>query len=137
VSIGALVIVASACTASASRAPVGGALVTYVRGVPAGISVHHHPGLPSTRPFAAWAAPGQLYIVVYGSGSCPPLPTSVRSDGSHRVTITTKEHIPKGDDACTDDLRATTSTVKVPKDVDDSHAVAIVIDGVAVAVGAR
>jgi hypothetical protein len=81
----------------------------------------------STDPFAAPDEPGRIFVVTFGSGSCPNLPTSVTASGSHLIVITTHEHMSKGDDACTDDLGPTTSTVDVPKAI--SAPFSVEIDG--------
>jgi hypothetical protein len=73
--------------------------------------------------------PNQIYIVAYGSSSCPPLPTTVQADGQHHLIVKTKEHLFKGDIACTNDLAATTSTVKIPKGIDVTTPLRIDVNG--------
>jgi hypothetical protein len=53
------------------------------------------------------------------------------------VLIKTAEHLPKGDDACTSDLAATTSTVMLPSGTDDTAALTVSIDGAPTQLGRR
>jgi hypothetical protein len=121
----ALVTALVAC--SHAQPGVARAVVTYERGLPpsATPSRSFH-----TEPVASWADPRRIYVVTYGSSSCPSLPTVVRADGPHRVTIMTKEHLANGDDGCTSDLGPTTSTVTLPKDTDVTTPLTVDIDSV-------
>jgi hypothetical protein len=75
-----------------------------------------------------------MYLVTYGSGSCPKLPTSVSASGSNQLTITT-EATSAG--PCTMDFGPTTSVVDVPQGIDDTKPVQVTVDGVASTVPPR
>jgi hypothetical protein len=120
----ALIVPLAAC--SDSQPDVAQAVVTYSRGLPDGVK----PSAPTTRsPVAIWAGRREIFIVTYGSSSCPKLPTMVKAVERHEVKIETAEHLPKGDDGCTSDLAPTTITVRVPSDTDIARPLRIDIDG--------
>jgi hypothetical protein len=62
------------------------------------------------------------------------LPTSVNAQGAHEVRIKTAEH---GEGSCTADAAATTSTVQLPSETDDTAALTIDIDGTPTQLAAR
>ena len=122
----------SACS-GAGDSKVAMAVVTHVPGLPPGVS--EPPGglaAGTPTPFATWALSHEIYVTTWGSGSCPVLPTSVRAHGAHEVRIKTAElFLREGDHACTSDLGPTTSTVKLPADIDDTAVLTVSIDGTA------
>ena len=88
------------------------------------------PSAPTaTTSTAEWAGPRAIYLVTYGSGSCPRIPTQVKAVGQHDVRIDTAEHIAKGNDGCTGDLGPTTITVTLPHDTDTAGPLRIDVDG--------
>lgn len=119
----------AACSGSGSS--ISKAVVTYTRGTPPGVSlgVSVSGAGDDSEPFVTWAGPGRIFVVTYGSGSCPRLPTSVRSDGPHRVIVKTKAHLFDGDNACTADLGPTTITVNIPDDIVENAAFTVKVDG--------
>jgi hypothetical protein len=118
---------------------VATAVVTHVQGLPPGVTQPPDAaaaGIP--KPFATWAASHEMYVTTWGSSSCPRLPTSVHAKGAHGAQINTAEHyLHKGDNACTSDLAATTSTVRLPLEIDDTAALAVTIDGTLTELGSR
>lgn len=130
----AAAVVLTGCTGCTGGQPaVSAAVVTYARGAPVG-SPWPPAGTTST---AVWSTPGRIALVVYGSGSCPRLPTSVTAHGAHQVTITTVEHLAKGDTGCTSDLAATTVVVALPRQVDRHGPLRVVVDGTPTDLAAR
>jgi hypothetical protein len=131
----------SACGAS----PAPGAAPTSA---PAGSAtgstptVSHTKGLPPTvtptdttgQSLVGWSGPGLTYLVTYGSGSCPKLPTSVTVAAGNRLTITTA---PSSDGPCTMDFGPTTSVVDLPPGIDDTKPVEVTVDGVGSTVSPR
>jgi hypothetical protein len=129
----------SACgTTAAPGSPPGSAPA----GSAAGASVSHTKGLPPTvtpsvttgQSLLGWTGRGRMYLVTYGSGSCPKLPTSVSASGSNQLTITTAS---TSDGPCTMDFGPTTSVVDVPQGIDDTKPVQVTVDGVASTVPPR
>jgi hypothetical protein len=119
-----VVVGTSACT---SGSTVATAVVAHARGFPPGVTKPPSDlaaGIP--KPFATWAQADQIYVTTWGSSSCPMLPTSVNADGAHEVRIKTAEH---GEGNCTADAAATTSTVRLPAETDDTAALTIDVDG--------
>ena len=102
----------------------------------------HSKGLPSTvtptdssgQSIVGWSGAGRLYVVTFGSGSCPKLPTSVTATGSNQLTIVTA---PSSDGPCTMDFGPTTSVVDVPPGIDETKPVQVTVDGVASTVPPR
>lgn len=77
---------------------------------------------------AAWSAePGLLYVVTYGSSSCPLVaePEAAVRDGAVVVTFV---EIPP-DTVCTMDYVPATSVVAVPSEVDASAEVSVELEG--------
>lgn len=120
------------CTSSgATGSHVSPAVIGHFRGFPTGVTVpaNRHPG-QSTKPWAAWAGPKSIYVMTWGSGSCPNIPSSVEATGPDRVLIKTVGHdFHKGDTACTADLAVTTSVVRLPSSIDTTRVLAAQIDG--------
>jgi hypothetical protein len=95
---------------------------------------HHHQRLPPNatgssafEAFTVWAEAGRMYVVTFGSSSCPKVPTGVSASADNRLTVRAK---PISDGPCTMDIRPTTSLVDVPAGIDDSKPVEVTIDGV-------
>lgn len=127
---GAVALAATGCSAS-SRSPVDKAVVTHVRGLPDGVAVPAAPTIQTVS--AARASADEIYVVTWDSISCPRLPISVRADGPQRVAINTAKHqLFSGSTACTSDLAATTSTVKLPPTINFKTEVIVSIDGTAI-----
>ena len=129
----------SACgTTAAPGSPPGSAPA----GSAAGATVSHTKGLPPTvtpsvttgQSLLGWTGPGRMYLVTYGSGSCPKLPTSVSASGANQLAITTAS---TSDGPCTMDFGPTTSVVDVPQGIDDTKPVQVTVDGVASTVPPR
>lgn len=114
----------SSCTAS--RSGVSPAVVSYSKGLPPTVTFTP---TDARKPLAAWAGDHRIFVVAWGSGSCPPLPETVRADGPHQLTIKTKEHRARRDNACTSDLAATTSTVDLPNGIDTTTPLRVEVDG--------
>ena len=115
--------------AAPSIAPPGSATgstptVSHTRGLPPTVT----PTGTSGQSIVGWSGPGRMYVVTFGSGSCPKLPTSVSATGGNQLTITTAA---SSDGPCTMDFGPTTSVVDVPPGIDDTKAVQVTVDGVA------
>ena len=126
----AVVLCVGACSGS-GHSSVATAVVTQTRGLPPGVS-EAPSALAAGNPksFATWAQGHEIYVTTWGSGSCPRLPTSVKPSGAHDVQIKTAElSLHSGDNACTSDLTATTSTVTLPSGMDDTGSLTVNIDG--------
>lgn len=90
-------------------------------GVPEGAT----PPDDSGSPGAGWTADdGLLYIVTFGSSTCPLVaePQAVLDEGSLQITFA---DVPEG--PCTMDFVPTTSVVSVPDDVDESAPITVLI----------
>ncbi|MEP6650393.1 MAG: hypothetical protein ABJA74_10865 [Lapillicoccus sp.] len=74
-----------------------------------------------------WGGRGRMYVVTFGSGTCPKLPTTVTVGDGNRLTITTTSNS-KG--PCTMDVSPTTSVITVPRGFDDTTPVQVTVDGV-------
>lgn len=89
-------------------------------GLPAGTEEPDATGVPG----AGWTAEdGLLYVVTYGSSTCPLVAepdATVSASGSVVVTF-----VPLPDSPCTMDLVPTTSVVEVPSEVDAAAPVAV------------
>jgi hypothetical protein len=134
----AVVLGLSACSGSGDS-KVATAVVTHVRGLPPGVT--EPPGALAAgtpKPFATWAQSHEVYVTTWGSGSCPRLPTSVRAHGAQEVRIKTAEnYLHKGDHACASDLSPSTSTVRLPSEIDVTAALTVNIDGTSTRLGPR
>lgn len=136
--LGLTTVLAVAACSGTGNSTVSAAVVTHTRGVPPNVGESIAPATGTPKPFATWAGPHQIYVTMWGSSSCPRLPTSVHAEGAHTLRIKTAEHyLHKGDDACTSDLAATTSTVNLPSTVDETAALTVSIDGITTRVEAR
>ena len=113
---------AAVTTAASTSGSAPTSSVSYTKGLPPGAA-------PNTTfdAYAVWAEPGRLYVVTFGSSSCPKLPATVTVGNGNRLGVTTK---PTSDGPCTMDIGPTTSVVDVPPGVDDSRPVEVSIDGV-------
>jgi hypothetical protein len=128
----------AACLGAALTACVGPthshvspAVVDHWKGLPKGFEVPTSQiGSRNQKPWAAWAGAHSIYVMTWGSGSCPLIPTSVDTEDSGRVVIETVAHdFFRGDDACTADLGVTTSVVRLPDEFDTTDGVDVQIDG--------
>ena len=87
----------------------------------------HTKGLPPTvtptdtagQSLVGWTGPGRMYLVTYGSGSCPKLPTSVSPRGN-QLTITTAS---TSDGPVHDGLRADHQRRRRAPGIDDTKPV--------------
>jgi hypothetical protein len=104
--------------------------VRYTKGLPPSVTITDTTG----QSVVGWLGPGQMYLVTYGSGSCPKLPTDVTAAAGNRLTITTA---PSSDGPCTMDFGPTTSFVDVPTGIDEKQPVQVTVDGVASSVAPR
>jgi hypothetical protein len=130
--------VANSCTAPTDT-QVSSAVVRHFTGGPQGVTWLGRRGSPTDPdPRAAWAGSGRVYVITYGSSSCPSIPTSVDAADAHHLVVKTVVHdFFEQDDACTADLGPTTSVVEIPREIDDHHPVLVEIDGVVIALPAR
>lgn len=86
--------------------------------------------LPEHEAVGGLAGPRSIYVMTWGSGSCPKIPSSVEASGTDGVVIKTAEHDSyRGDTACTADLAVTTSVVRLPSSIDTTQALTAQIDG--------
>jgi hypothetical protein len=133
----AAVLVAISVAACAGSGPgVSSAVVTYTHGGPPAVIARVVSNATATAPFAVWAGPREIYVVAWGSGSCPHLPTTVYADRHNDVIVKTEEQS-FGANACTADLGPTTSTVKLPTGVDLTKRLRVEIDGIATTLDPR
>lgn len=64
-------------------------------------------------------------MTLWGSGSCPTVPTAVSTDApANRITLTISDAY---EDACTADLGPYTSIVKLDKDLTANEAVDLIL----------
>lgn len=109
------------------------------RGVVASPSVtpHASPGPSSTAspaplpglgtPLAGWVdKPRRFGVTLWGSSSCPAVPTRIEATGSDRVSITFG---PAGEKVCTADLAPTTHEFTVPSRADTLPLTVTLVDG--------
>ena len=83
------------------------------------------PGLGT--PLAGWVdRPRRFGLTVWGSSSCPPVPTRIEATGSDRVNITFEQ---AGDKVCTADLAPTTHEFTVPAGADTLPLAVTLVDG--------
>lgn len=124
--IGLVFVCLSACGHSGSPRTSGG-LPTVVLGIPSHGLPSGSTHLPDAHhgSFVTWDGARRLNITTYGSGSCPALPTAVRSKGEHQVVVRTTTR----EGACTADLSPTTSVIALPQGIDTSAAVSVDVDG--------
>ena len=78
------------------------------------------------KPAARWVERGETFAVtLWGSGTCPPVPTRLQSDpAAGRIILTISENY-KG--ACTADLGPYTSVVRLDQDMPAEDPVDLVI----------
>jgi hypothetical protein len=106
------------------------AVVRHFAGLPKDAEPARDQPLPESQPCLSSAGAGMVYVTTWASGSCPRIPTSVTTRGGTLV-IRTVEHDPtEGDTACSDDLAATTSVVRLPRSLAGSTPLLVQIDGV-------
>jgi DNA-binding beta-propeller fold protein YncE len=68
-----------------------------------------------------------VLIVIYGSSTCPRLPSTVTRVDPNTIKVSTE--VRNGNGPCTMDLVPTTAAVRVPDGINDRQAVTISIDG--------
>lgn len=113
------------------------AVIDHFKGVPKGGLPPACDG-PSTQTCVGWADDHSIYVVTWGSGSCPLIPTTVDAEGNQEVVIRTVDHdFFKGDNACTADLAPTTSVVRLPVTIDSSKSLIVHVDDASSRVAAR
>ena len=116
---------------AATQTHVSSAVIRHFPGVPnAHLMSECVPGpMPTQKPCAAWAGADLLYVAAWGSGSCPPLPTSVAAPEADLVVIKTAPHDSHPQDTgCDADLGATTSVVRLPSNVDSTRPLTVRVD---------
>jgi hypothetical protein len=90
-----------------------------VRGLPDGVE-----GTQDSPVGAAWSpAEGLLYVITYGSSSCPTTTEPEAADDGGTVVVTLVP--PPADAICTMDYAPTTSVVGVPDGADSGEAVSV------------
>ncbi|WP_125773129.1 hypothetical protein [Antribacter gilvus] len=112
-------------TSSGAEAPVDAAAMPLEpgatgRGLPDGV-----PGSMDSPAGAAWSPEeGLLYVVTYGSSSCPSLaePEATADGGTVTVSL-----LPPKDGMCTMDWAPTTTVVAVPAGTDEAAPVSMVL----------
>ncbi|MFP7760409.1 hypothetical protein [Marisediminicola sp. LYQ85] len=83
-------------------------------------------GLTTGEPSARWVErPGRFAITVFGSSSCPAVPTAMEASASDRVTVSFETD---SSGECTADMAATTHEFTVPSEA-SALPLTIVIDG--------
>lgn len=103
-------------------APVSIASSTYPD-VPAGYA--ETVNLFSAEPIAVWVhGKTLLAIVTLGSGSCPPVPTSISAPDATTIEIV---FVRSPHSTCTADLRPTTHEFELPQGVDTSQEVTAMV----------
>lgn len=117
---------------------VSPAVVRYFKGLPRGVSVPpedqrtEHP-----KPWAARAGQRTIYVMTWGSGSCPKLPSAVTATAPDRLIILTHMLTSGRRAICTADLAVTTSLVRLPAEIDASRALVVRVDGAPTRLAAR
>jgi hypothetical protein len=129
----------SACTGGPTESHLSPAVVDHFKGLPRGVAVplsQRQGSFPrELRPWATWASAHTIFVMTWGSGSCPRIPTSVDLEGSDRIRISTVEHdLYEG---CTDDLAVTTSEVRLPSEISGTGGLLVDIDGTTTRLPAR
>ncbi|HEY6742807.1 MAG TPA: hypothetical protein VI110_10665 [Lapillicoccus sp.] len=61
--------------------------VTIIRGLPPNAIASS-----AFEAYAVWAGAGRMYVVTFGSSSCPNVPTGVSVSADNRLTVTAKPH---------------------------------------------
>ena len=132
---GVLAVVAAlalaACVYNPTESHISSAVTSHFKGLPTGVTVPAGSSKPGhDKPWATWAGPRSVYVMTWGSGSCPLIPSSVYAVDANHVVIKTVVHdFYKHDNGCSGDLAVTTSIVRLPSNVDTSHALVVRIDG--------
>lgn len=119
----ALTGVAASGAACSTHSQVSPAVVNHFKGLPAGCA-----GASSQTPRAcsAWRDAHSIYVITWGSDSCPTIPTSVDATSARKVVIRTVEHdFIEGDNSCTDDLTPSTSVVRLPSTIDGTKSLLV------------
>lgn len=106
---------------------VSPAVTRHFKGLPQGMSIPKD-RRDGSKPWAAWAGQRTIYVMTWGSGSCPRLPTTVKAIDADQVTIHTEEIFYRKDAVCTADLAVTTSVVRLPSTVTAAHRLLVRID---------
>lgn len=128
----------SGCGGGPTHSHVSSAVTRHFKGLPKGVSVPDAQREGASKPWAAWAGPHSIYVMTWGSGSCPKIPTSVKVEDSDRIVASTVEHdFYARDTVCTADLAVTTSVVQLPSAVSDTKDLLVEIDGTATRLGPR
>lgn len=130
-----LVIGISACVGS-TPPQISPAVARHFKGLPKGTTI---PGdrRAEAKPWAAWAGKRTIYVMTWGSGSCPKLPSSVKAIDAGRVDIHTEAIVHDKDAVCTADLAVTTSVVRLPSTVATNRGLTIRIDRTTTHLAAR
>lgn len=139
----AALVVPSALAACSGFGPthshVSPAVTGHFKGLPTGATASPHDRHARLEePWAMWAMPGSIYVMTWGSGSCPNIPSTVDAVDANHVVIKTTEHdFYKTDNACTGDMAVTTSVVRLPSGLDTTRALVVQIDGSSTKLAAR
>lgn len=127
-----LVLAASACTTSQGGESQPPAFVGHFLGVPQHARVPAVEADPRQMTPVVLRAPrpGSIYLITWGSSTCPLVPAYVLVAGRQHVVIrTVSDDLVVGNTPCADDLAATTSIVRLPPAIDSSGAVDVTVDG--------
>lgn len=119
----------SSPTPSASEGPPAAVddIVPAAGAVGLGVPSSAVPPDDSGSPGAGWtAADGLLYVVTFGSSTCPLLTEPDATESGGTVTVA---FVPLPDGPCTMDFVPTTSVVQVPSSVDQSAPVPVDLGG--------
>ncbi|MBO0812068.1 MAG: hypothetical protein J2P23_08465 [Microlunatus sp.] len=113
-------------------------MVRYFKGLPRGVSIRpedrrtDHP-----KPWAARAGRRTIWVMTWGSGSCPELPSAVTATAPDRLVIQTHILAAGRHAICTADLVVTTSLVRLPAEIDAGRALVVRVDGKPTRLAAR
>jgi hypothetical protein len=94
-------------------------------------------GLLTGEPLAVWVDPAELRfaVVLFGSSSCAPYPTSVGAgEGDQEITVGVGS--PPWP-ICTADMAGTTYELRAPEGIDPARDARVVVDGRTVGLAAR
>lgn len=123
-----------ACSSHAPQpTPPHSIAVGHYRGVPPSAvtpsavpTPQEPPGVPAGGVAAAWRN-GRLELAIWGSGSCPAVPTGVKARGQHAIEVTISEDY--GNGPCTADLGPTTSIIDVPDEIAEADPLTVTVRG--------
>jgi hypothetical protein len=106
------------------------ALTTY-RGLPPGV---HFVRVPEAQAQAVRQGADRLALTLWGSGSCPWVPTAANAIGPTEVRVTVRTVVPSGTHrVCTADLSPTTSVIALAPTTSTSGSLTVSLIGLGAA----